>query len=271
MIVLLALALSLAVLLLLKPPRGAAARLRRAAGQPPARTSDLLGGSARRRFTPKGKRGSGKNATVGAPLTLLVQQLAALLKGGRTPARLWDELWTVYGTDGPQPSVGDAVAGPARGGLSEGSLALLAAARGAAARGTPVSAAIRRALPEVLPGGCREARIWSELAACFDIAEASGCPLADVLTRFAAQLEVESDADAARQTALAGPKATVTLLTWLPLMGLGLGMALGVDPLAMLLGTPLGLAALLGGAVLTVAGRLWSSRLVATAAGTGKL
>lgn len=96
-------------------------------------------------------------------------------------------------------------------------------------------------------------------------------PLADVLTRFAAQLEVESDADAARQTALAGPKATVTLLTWLPLMGLGLGMALGVDPLAMLLGTPLGLAALLGGAALTVAGRLWSARLVATAAGTGKL
>ncbi|ACL41121.1 conserved hypothetical protein [Pseudarthrobacter chlorophenolicus A6] len=271
MIVLLALALSLAALLLLKPPRGAAARLRRAAGPHPARASDLVGGSSRRRFPRRGQRKSGQNAAAGAPLTVLVQQLAALLKGGRTPARLWDELWIVYGTDSPQPSTGDAAAGPATGGLPESSLALLAAARGAAARGTPVSAAIRRALPEVLPGGGREARIWSELAACFDIAEASGCPLADVLTRFAAQLEVESDADAARQTALAGPKATVTLLTWLPLMGLGLGMALGVDPLAMLLGTPLGLAALLGGAALTVAGRLWSARLVATAAGTGKL
>ncbi len=113
----------------------------------------------------------------------------------------------------------------------------------------------------------RERRIWGELAACFEIAEASGCPLADVLTRFAAQLEVEDDAEAARQTALAGPKATVTLLTWLPLLGLGLGMALGVDPLSVLLGTPLGTAALAAGVVLTVAGRIWSARLVRSAIG----
>jgi len=52
-------------------------------------------------------------------------------------------------------------------------------------------------------------------------------------------------------------------------MGLGLGAALGVDPLATLLGTPLGLAALLGGAVLTVVGRAWSARLVSAAAGPG--
>ena len=105
------------------------------------------------------------------------------------------------------------------------------------------------------------------MAACFDIAAASGCPLADVLTRFAAQLEVEDDAEAARQTALAGPKATVALLTWLPLLGLGLGVCLGVDPLAMLLGTPFGMAALVAGIGLTVAGRIWSARLVRAAAG----
>ena len=39
----------------------------------------------------------------------------------------------------------------------------------------------------------------------------------------------------------------MSLLTWLPVMGLGLGMALGVDPLAMLFGTPLGMAALAAG------------------------
>jgi tight adherence protein B len=116
--------------------------------------------------------------------------------------------------------------------------------------------------------GGKEHRTWIDLAACLDIAEASGCPLADVLSRFASQLEVEDDAEAARQTALAGPKATVSLLTWLPLMGLGLGIALGVDPLAILLGTPLGLAALAAGVVLTTAGRIWSSRLVHAAAGT---
>jgi tight adherence protein B len=107
--------------------------------------------------------------------------------------------------------------------------------------------------------------VWGELAACFDIAEASGCPLADVLTRFAAQLEAEDDAEAARQTALAGPKATARLLTWLPLLGLGLGTLLGVDPVKILLQTPFGMAALAAGVVLTAAGRVWSSQLVRAA------
>ena len=205
---------------------------------------------------------------LGTNLTLVVQQLAALLRGGRTPGRLWDELWTFYGgapAGGQLPPNGF----PSRQVLSEGSTAVLGSARAAAATGAPVAAAIRVAVAAAFPRRDREARTWSELAACFDIAEASGCPLADVLTRFAAQLEAEDDADAARQTALAGPRATVRLLTWLPLMGLGLGAALGVDPLATLLGTPIGLAALFAGVVLTAAGRAWSARLVAAAAGTG--
>jgi tight adherence protein B len=201
-------------------------------------------------------------------MILVVQQLAALLKGGRTPVRLWDELWFAYGATsqtGPKGPAADRLMS----GLTIGSVAMLAAARAAAGTGAPVSEAVRRSLPAAFPRAGRECRIWSQLAACFDIAEASGCPLADVLTRFAAQLEVEDDADAARQTALAGPKATVRLLTWLPLMGLGLGMALGVDPLAILLGTPLGLATLVAGIALTVAGRVWSARLVTAAAGEG--
>jgi tight adherence protein B len=275
-IFLLAAALCLAAVLLLKPPYGAPGRLRRAAVHTPALAPAFPGMWIFSRARPAARKG---RTMRGSPMTLVVQQLAALLKGGRTPARLWDELWVVYGAGQyAQPAnllPASTAAGFApsprqhpRGGLSPASIAVLGSARAAAASGTPVSDAIRRALPST-PAGDREARIWSELAACLDIAEASGCPLADVLTRFAAQLEVEDDADAARQTALAGPKATVSLLTWLPLMGLGLGAALGVDPLAILLGTPLGLAALAAGAALTVAGRLWSARLVAAAAGAG--
>jgi tight adherence protein B len=52
-------------------------------------------------------------------------------------------------------------------------------------------------------------------------------------------------------------------------MGLGLGIALGVDPLAILIGTPLGMAALAAGVGLTLAGRIWSARLVGAAAGAG--
>jgi tight adherence protein B len=204
-------------------------------------------------------------------MTLVVQQLAALLKGGRAPARLWDELWSLYFEQPEAARHSDSSARLRAGSrLSPGSMAVLAAARAAAFRGAPASDAIRIAVSTAFPRtGGTEPRIWDQLAACFDIAEASGCPLADVLTRFAAQLEVEDDAEAARQTALAGPRATVSLLAWLPLMGLGLGVALGVDPVAILVGTPLGLAALAAGLVLTVAGRMWSARLVWAAAGAG--
>jgi tight adherence protein B len=162
-------------------------------------------------------------------------------------------------------------------------LRILAAARAAALRGSSVAAAIRHALAGGTSGhgsgaavmlapatvrSARDRRVWGELAACFDTAEASGCPLADVLARFAAHLEAEDDAEAARQTALAGPRATVRLLTWLPLSGLGLGLVLGVDPVATLLEKPSGILALAAGVVLTAAGRLWSSKLIRAAAGT---
>lgn len=312
MSVLLATVLVLAAVLLFRPPGGAPGRFRRAVGttksghhgggrfgQVPAGSgsgSSLSGGSLGG-FSVGSVFVGGAHSTrrsgrqqAGLSLTLLVQQLAALLKGGRTPARLWDELWLVHAGRAEAGSGGIStgaalhvdrsgrpvrVSGPRAAGrhgasLSTGSLVMLGAVRAAAHRGSPVSAAIRDSVhPAFARNDGRESRIWCELAACFDIAEASGCPLADVLTRFAAQLEVEDDAEAARQTALAGPKATVALLTWLPLMGLGLGMALGVDPLSILVGTPLGVAAFAAGAALTVAGRVWSARLVRSAAGAG--
>lgn len=329
MTVLLAGVLVLAAVLLFRPPGGPTGRFRRAVGSgagtgfgvglyprrfrtgsPMSGTSALgstdLGAAAVGTTAPgnigpgaigpgaigpggAGKRRRFRKQQACLSLTLVVQQLAALLKGGRTPARLWDELWLVHAgrpgvnlggretaawgtgrTARPRNQSGPVASGRPGAALSPGSLMMLGAARAAAFRGSPVSEAIRSSVQAAFRlGDTRESRVWCELAACFDIAEASGCPLADVLARFAAQLEVEDDAEAARQTALAGPKATVSLLTWLPLMGLGLGMALGVDPLAILVGTPPGLAALAAGAALTVAGRTWSARLVRSAAGAG--
>ncbi|WP_426996899.1 type II secretion system F family protein [Pseudarthrobacter sp. N5] len=281
MIVVFVAVLAAALLLVLRPPGGAGGRARKAFGgrvtaqgtvRPLGSGPGSAGSGSGWGFVTKWMAGRGRRGPQHVSMTLVVQQLAALLKGGRTPARLWEELWLVYvGTAGPGVNHGTGPGGSAGGRkLSCGSLSMLAAARAAALRGSPVADAIRSAAPGAFTRqGSPEPRIWSELAACFDIAEASGCPLADVLARFAAQLEVEDDAEAARQTALAGPKATVSLLTWLPLMGLGLGVALGVDPLAVLLGTPVGMAAFAGGIVLTLAGRIWSARLVHAAAGAG--
>ena len=217
-------------------------------------------------------------------MTLFVQQMAALLKGGRTPARLWGELWLLHAGE---PSASLSREAPVQSWerpgqrapvLAPGALRMLAAARAAALQGSSVGAAIR--LAGAAPSGPAgtgtlrwnraagerlELRAWFQLAACFDVAEATGSPLAELLTRFAAQLEAEDDAEAARQTALAGPRATVRLLTGLPFLGLGLGLAMGVDPVHLLLGSPWGAAALTAGLALTTAGRIWSARLVRAA------
>lgn len=206
------------------------------------------------------------------PMTVVVQQLAALLRGGRPPMRLWDELAQLYsGSVLPGRSWDGPNRGPV---LHPDSAAILLLARAAAAQGASVAAAIR-ARPPATPGGftgrvdaaaAREGLVWDRLADCLDVAESSGCPLAGVLTRFGMALDLEDDAEAARQSSLAGPRATVRLLTWLPLLGLGLGMLLGDDPLGALLQRPAGLAALTAGVCLTAVGRVWSSRLVRAAA-----
>ncbi|WP_115787802.1 type II secretion system F family protein [Arthrobacter silvisoli] len=215
-----------------------------------------------REKTGRARRWHRRSKEAELPLAVLVQQLAALLRGGRSASRLWEEAWTVHGRgvvpDGVSPGGGQA--------LSDGSVAVLSAARTATMLGVSAAAAIRSA-SAASRLGAKEQRIWGELADCLDIAEASGCPLAEIFARYAAHLEAEDDAEAARQTALAGPKATVRLLSWLPVFGLVLGTVLGVDPLGILLGNPFGMAALGAGLILTVAGRMWSVRLVRAATG----
>ncbi len=269
-------ALALAAWLALAPPGGPAGRYRQLAG-------------SRTRLAPPAGPGTGADPGRGpliprlhrqrpvaaVPMGLLVQQMAALLKGGRTPSRLWDELWLLYGGK-PPPEHSRSEVPRHSAALAPASLATLAAARAAARGGAPVGAAIRNAATGQLAGlrpgsgrrrAARELAPWIDLAACFDVAEASGCPLAGVLTRFAAQLEAEDDAEAARQSALAGPRATVRLLSWLPVLGLILGALLGVDPVMVLLREPAGLAAFAAGVVLTAAGRIWAAKLVRSAAG----
>ncbi|MDM7990197.1 hypothetical protein [Arthrobacter sp. zg-Y877] len=94
------------------------------------------------------------------------------------------------------------------------------------------------------------------------MSERSGAPLSAVLARYAGQLDAARDASADRDAALAGPRATVRLLTWLPAGGMLLGYLLGGNPLHVLAATPLGWAAAVAGGGFWLAGRLWSARLV---------
>lgn len=98
------------------------------------------------------------------------------------------------------------------------------------------------------------------------LAAETGAPLVTVLERVAAGLAADLDAAGRRDAALAGPRATARLLAWLPVAGLGLGFALGADPIGVLLDGRVGTVLLASGGLGTAAGMRWSNALVSRAA-----
>ena len=106
------------------------------------------------------------------------------------------------------------------------------------------------------------------------MSESAGAPLATSLERAAEHAEERIDALLGRQSALAAPRATGRILSWLPLLGLGLGVLMGSDPVGVLTGSILGALTGLLGLGLAFAGRRWTAVLVhraevESAAGSG--
>lgn len=116
-------------------------------------------------------------------------------------------------------------------------------------------------------GGASTAR--AVVAAC-RLAGDVGAPLATVLDEVATSIAAEAEARAARDAALAGPRATTRVLLWLPAVGVLLGYVLGADPVATALDGGIGTVGLLLGVLLLVVGRAWSARLVARARAAGE-
>ncbi len=109
------------------------------------------------------------------------------------------------------------------------------------------------------------------LAVACDTAEQAGSPLVDVLTGFAAALRSDEQAATDRAAAMAGPRATATVLSALPVAGGGLGFLLGANPVTTLVGTGPGRVVLLAGAGAWASGRWWIRALVARAERAGEL
>jgi len=103
---------------------------------------------------------------------------------------------------------------------------------------------------------------WRALGAAWRMSEQTGAPLADVLDRLAVSLRQEAEVDAEVEASLAAPRATARLLAGLPLVGVALGELIGAHPVAVLIGTPVGRTCALCGALLAVAGQLWTRALV---------
>jgi tight adherence protein B len=99
------------------------------------------------------------------------------------------------------------------------------------------------------------------LAACWQVSERSGSGLAPSVSRLAATLRDEEQVRREVAAQLAGPRATAVLLALLPVFGLAMGNALGANPVAVLVGTPLGQGCLALGLLLEAAGLVWTARI----------
>lgn len=157
----------------------------------------------------------------------------------------------VTGSGGPGArAAGSGVLGG--GGLGEAQAVVLAAARFGGDVPGALAAASRRPGAEGLLG----------LAACWRVAVDQGAGLAAGLDRLEGALRAERDQRADLRAQLAGARSTAWMLAALPVLGLGLGAALGADPLGVLLHSGAGLGCLVVGGVLEGVGMWWAMRIV---------
>ena len=103
------------------------------------------------------------------------------------------------------------------------------------------------------------------LAAAWQVAAESGAALADVLDRLADGLRAEEELRVEVRAGLAPARATARMFAFLPVFGVLLGTSIGVDPVGFLLDTSWGLACLVVGIALSVAGVAWVDRIARAA------
>jgi tight adherence protein B len=138
---------------------------------------------------------------------------------------------------------------------------LVADAARAAASGASVGRVWRRWAEESDAGSLRF------VAAAWQLSEHTGTPLADAVARAGARTRAELSRRRRTSAAVAGPRATVNVLTALPLVGPLFGLASGLDPAEVYFSSPMVVLALGVGLGLLGVGRWWCRRLVASVLG----
>ena len=99
------------------------------------------------------------------------------------------------------------------------------------------------------------------VAAAWRVAEERGVALAELLDAVRSDVAARVAFRSRTEAGLAGPRATAAVLAALPLLGIGLGQAVGAAPVALLLGTTAGGVLLVVGTGLGCAGLLWTQRI----------
>lgn len=131
---------------------------------------------------------------------------------------------------------------------------LLAAAESVAVGG---SAAAELETASHLPGAAR----LRSVAAAWRVTESAGGRVALVLERLGEAMDRDDQLQREMAAALAAPRATTMLLAGLPLLGLGMGQAVGAHPFQLLLYKPLGWGLLLAAGALDAVGVVVSRRI----------
>lgn len=194
---------------------------------PASRAVELTGPRARWRLSLLCRRRDGE----GEATLVLLDRLAAALRAGLPP----DEALSVATAAGRGTGFGAALRAVAEGRSAAAALARLARVRDDEHLG-------------------RAARAWA-------LSERTGAGLAEAVEAAARAGRQAVDHRRQVRAATAGARASVTLLTLLPVGGVGVALLLGLSPTAVY-GNPVSLAALGLGVSLLLVGRLVVSRMV---------
>jgi tight adherence protein B len=106
------------------------------------------------------------------------------------------------------------------------------------------------------------ARALVRIAAAVRLSARTGCSLAGVVTAVEDDLRARLRAGQELRSAVAGPRASATVLAGLPVLGLLMGSGVGADPWRVLTTTGTGTVLLVVGVALELAGTAWSGRMV---------
>ena len=135
-------------------------------------------------------------------------------------------------------------------------------------------AALAKGMASVAADGVALGPLWHEaadsarsaelllLAQAWSLTEDIGAPLAQAVRTTAGMLEAHIAHERRLATAVAGAKATVNVLTVLPIGGPLLALVLGIGPVELYGGSRLTQGSLALGVCLTVIGRWWVRRMV---------
>jgi tight adherence protein B len=208
-----------------------------AAGPGGAAAAGLLAATARRQLRARTENRQSLAAVDG--LAEALRTLVAGLRSGAHPATAAEAA-----AEDAQPQTADTMRAMAAAARLDGDMSLaLAGARS----------------PALVSALARVAKAWQ-------LAQRHGLPLADVLD--AVRQDLEQRARFARQVLarMTGPKSSAAALSFLPVLGIALGEAIGASPLRMLTGTGLGQMLLLVGVTLLCTGVVWSGRITSQVA-----